>query len=251
MFTNNSRYAKLPESSPVDTKGERLLGTNVRLIPPTTGTFLHTVQGRDRLDLLALKYYGDPTKWWQISDANPKFSFPIDLLDRSPIKEEIFSLANPDMQSRFDALIAALVAAGESIRFPMLDFSESSLVVLSVTPTIRSQTIAQIQVHGFRFRKSFAWSDAAAGNEMFSFDDLQAKQNWRLLMEDLADVPGMFEVTSAVENGTLHVVYNSVMIARERILKLADLRGYEVIPQASQRIEQVGAQIVIPPNSVS
>lgn len=250
MFTKNSRYIIVPESSPVDAKGERLLATNVRVIPPTTGTFLHTVKGRDRLDLLALKYYNDPTKWWQIADANPNFAFPVDLLDRNPIREEIFSLANPAMQSRFDALRTAMVAAGESVRFPTMDFSESSIIVLSVTPTIRSQTIAQIQLHGFRFLKSFPWFDGANSNEMFSFDDPKAKLNWRLLLEDLAEVPGTLEVISTAENLTLHVIYNSAVLAREAILRAADFRGFEVIPEASQRIEQTGAQIVVPPNSV-
>ena len=250
MFTKNSRYTIVPESSPVDAKGERLLATNVRVIPPTTGTFLHTVQGRDRLDLLALKYYNDPTKWWQISDANPNFAFPVDLLDRSPIQEEIFSLANPDMQSRFDNLVADLVAAGESVRFPTMDFSESSIVVLSVTPAIRTQTIAQIQLHGFRFLKSFAWSDGANSNELFRFDDLKTKRNWRQLMGDLAEVPGMHEVLSIAENGTLHVIYNSAVLAREAIPRAADSGGFEVIPEASQRMVQTGAQIVVPPNSV-
>src|SRR5260370_28290881 len=104
MFAKNSRYARLPGSSPVNANGERLLGTNMRLIAATEGTFLHTVLGRDRLDLLALKYYGDPTRWWQITDANLKFPFPLDLLDRAPIQEETLRVVNPGLQTRFDEL---------------------------------------------------------------------------------------------------------------------------------------------------
>src|SRR5690242_1422136 len=92
MFDKSSRYARLTESSPVNADGERLRGKDLRIIPQSDGTFLHTVQSHDRLDLLALKYYGEPTRWWQISDANPDFPFPVDLLDRGPIYEETLGL---------------------------------------------------------------------------------------------------------------------------------------------------------------
>jgi hypothetical protein len=54
-----------------------------------------------------------------------------------------------------------------------------------------------------------------------------------------------------VQDGTLHVIYNEAVIARERIVSLASLRGYDLVPQLSQQIVQAGSQVVIPPNSVS
>lgn len=251
MFAKNSRYATVPTSSPVDAKGENLLGTNVRIIPPATGTFQHRVLGRDRLDLLALKYYGDPTRWWQISDANPEVALPTDLLDRTPIQEELLSLASPAMQARFDNLIAALTAAGESVLFPLMDLPESSLVVLQMTPAIRTQTIADIGAAGLHFMRSFAWADGVTTGEIFYFEDLAAKQNWRALLEDLLAASGVLEVRSVVEDLTVNVVYNGAVISRGAILTLIGRLGFELVPASSQQVVQAGTQIVIPPNTVS
>jgi len=251
MFAKNSRYASLPGSSPVNANGERLLGTNLRLIAATDGTFLHTVLARDRLDLLALKYYGDPTRWWQISDANPEFPFPLDLLDKAPIHEETLRVVNPDLQARFDELTVDLTTAGEIVRFPRLDLSTSSVVLLGITPATRTQSIAAIEVRGFHFLNSFAWSDGVATNEIFYFEDEVVKASWRSLLDDLGNAPGILRVLSAVEDGTVRLVYNTEVMARDRILALVNARGFEVVPQESQEIRQRGAQIVIPPNSVS
>jgi nucleoid-associated protein YgaU len=38
-------------------------------IPPDS--IVHTVIGRETLDLLAWKYYGREDLWWRIADANP------------------------------------------------------------------------------------------------------------------------------------------------------------------------------------
>ncbi len=250
MFAKNSRYFRLPESSPVNGRGERLRGKNLRLIDPSPGIFLHTVQGRDRLDLLALKYYREPTKWWQISDANPAFAFPVDLLDRSPIREELLALVSVGMESRFADLVTDLASLGE-VRNGLMDSSESSVVVLSVTPPMRVQIINQIRSRGLHYLRSFAWNDGMTTGEMFRFEDRIAKQNWGLLMHDLQDLPGVLELQSIAEEGALRLVYNSAMIERERILKIIGARSYDVAQQLSQSIERAGAQIVIPPNGVS
>ena len=39
----------------------------------------------DRLDHLGHQYYKQPTKWWRICDANPRFLSPQGLLGRVPI----------------------------------------------------------------------------------------------------------------------------------------------------------------------
>ena len=39
------------------------------VIPPDS--IVHTVIGRETLDLLAWKYYGREDLWWRIADANP------------------------------------------------------------------------------------------------------------------------------------------------------------------------------------
>src|SRR6266542_1708341 len=112
MFSKSSRYRNLPESSPVNAQGERLRGKELRLTPPTPGRFLHTVHEGDRLDLLAFKYYGDPSRWWQISDANSELSFPADLLDRRPVVEELLALSATGFAERVNELRIALSACG-------------------------------------------------------------------------------------------------------------------------------------------
>ncbi|BCL31753.1 hypothetical protein ACFFS2_17310 [Streptomyces aurantiacus] len=42
----------------------------------------HTVSGGERPDLLGQRYFGDPTQWWQIADANPVLD-PRELTDEA------------------------------------------------------------------------------------------------------------------------------------------------------------------------
>lgn len=44
----------------------------------TKGAILHTVVGRETLDMLARRYYGREDLWWRIADANPP-RFPLEL----------------------------------------------------------------------------------------------------------------------------------------------------------------------------
>jgi len=56
-------------------------GLRPRLPGLATAVLEHTVQATDRLDLLALHYYGDPSRWWRILDANPEILCGADLDD--------------------------------------------------------------------------------------------------------------------------------------------------------------------------
>ncbi|HZD96367.1 MAG TPA: hypothetical protein VE133_19040 [Candidatus Sulfotelmatobacter sp.] len=250
MFAKNSRYARLPESSPVDAQGERLRGKDLRRIPFSTGTFLHTVQNRDRLDLLGMKYYSEPTKWWQICDANPQLEFPLDLLNRAPVREETFGLVDGQAEERFNALVKAIIGLG-TVRSPLMEASVSSLVVLSVTPALRAQVISQIAAHGLHFVRSFAWVDGMNDGELFYFEDRAAKMNWRLLLEGLTGTPGVLDVQSQSESGFLSVIYNSAVVRRESILGRIMTQGYALEPALSDSVEQVGKAIVIPPNQTT
>lgn len=52
-------------------------GQTINVIVPsqpvtTTINYIsHLYSSNDRLDLLANQYFGDPTQWWQIANANP------------------------------------------------------------------------------------------------------------------------------------------------------------------------------------
>lgn len=53
-------------------------GTDVQVITPnspvsyTFSYVFYVTDSSDRLDSIAFAFYGDPTKWWQIADANPE-----------------------------------------------------------------------------------------------------------------------------------------------------------------------------------
>jgi hypothetical protein len=75
-----------------DAQGRAVPAKMLRLLPQVAGTFRHTVEGVDRLDHLAFKYYQQPRKWWRISDANPEVLSPQALLGKEPIVTDRFPL---------------------------------------------------------------------------------------------------------------------------------------------------------------
>ena len=108
MFFKGSRYKELPEINATDAEGQTARSKALRLIPDTPGTFLHTVNQMDRLDILAYKYYGESRKWWLICDANADFALPTDLLNRNPLVQEIFHLEPLEGDNKWPILIRAL-----------------------------------------------------------------------------------------------------------------------------------------------
>jgi hypothetical protein len=84
------------------------MSKTLRLLPPVSGTFRHTVEGADRLDHLAYKYYQQPQKWWRLSDANPEFLSPQALLGKEPLVTERFSVTFDGAQPPWAALVRNL-----------------------------------------------------------------------------------------------------------------------------------------------
>lgn len=128
MFFKGSRYKDLPEISAADAEGETARSKTLRWVPDTPGTFLHTVNQTDRLDLLAYKYYGDPKKWWLICDANRDFAFPTDLLDGNPIVQEILAL-EPSGGDKNWALLVSELKELRGMREIQTDIFEATLDV--------------------------------------------------------------------------------------------------------------------------
>jgi hypothetical protein len=265
MFSKSSRYRNLPESSPVDAQGERLRGKGLRLTPPTPARFLHTVHESDRLDLLAFKYYGDPSRWWQISDANSEFDFPADLLDRRPVVEELLALRATGFAERVDDLRIALGAFGEVRREETSSFDETAArnpefleatltVIYAPSPATRGQIVAEINdagagVYPLRLLRTFAWDQAGQTAEAFTFEAPSAKLEWRRMVEDLTASPAVLELQSLITAATVRIVYHSEMLARQAILNLIATHGFGALPE-SATLSRIGAQIVIPPNRV-
>jgi hypothetical protein len=265
MFGKSSRYRNLPESSPVNAQNERSPGKDLRLIPPTPGQFLHTVHEGDRLDLLSFKYYGDPSRWWQISDANTEWAFPTDLLDRRPVVEERLVLTPDGFAERCDELRATLSGFGQV--FPeTTDFFDQTVarqpeflaatwtVVYAPSLTTRRKIIAEINdaganVYPLRLLRTFSWELAGQTAEAFTFEAPSAKSGWRRMIEDLTALPAMVELQSLIAEATVRIVYHSGMLARKTLLALIAAHGFDPLPE-SGAVSRIGAQIVIPPNRI-
>ncbi len=74
-----SRYAKATVRTGHDRTGEELETFELREIPPTGGVLRIVATANDRLDLLANRYYHDPTLFWKICDASDHLD-PIDVV---------------------------------------------------------------------------------------------------------------------------------------------------------------------------
>ena len=85
MFGKLSRYRRVPDITVVDARGRVVAAKAFRPLPTVTGTFTHTVDSGDRLDRLAFTYYGQPSQYWHVCDANPEFLSPLALLAKEPL----------------------------------------------------------------------------------------------------------------------------------------------------------------------
>lgn len=73
MISATSRYANSQLATIEAPSGADI----VCIVPSTPQSFTFTytyyaVTVADRIDQLAYAFYGDPTKWWKIADANPE-----------------------------------------------------------------------------------------------------------------------------------------------------------------------------------
>jgi hypothetical protein len=249
MFTKGSRYRNVSQSTSLTAGGERIQGIDLRVITPRTGTFLHTVQDGDRLDLLAYRYYGDSTKWWQICDANSVAAFPIDLVNSSPLAQQQIRLSYHDSTTRYNALIAALGAIG------LLDSEEHDFIraVVAISydgkPPTRQQILGAIKNQGFNFLSSFQWSTGSGVVEAFLFDDHLVKTAWRALLEGLSRLTGVLSVQSDISEATLNLVFNRAMVNDEAILNTIISKGFAIEPPQIEA-SRTGKTIVVPPNQI-
>lgn len=77
MIYAESRYAIGDVDFPKTSSGEirpTVYGPPINL-DNISVTFVTVAEG-DRFDTLARRYYGDPSYWWAIADANPEIPYP-------------------------------------------------------------------------------------------------------------------------------------------------------------------------------
>lgn len=72
MFSDTSRYARLPLKAVVRPDGQELRYVSRRFLPQPASLIragADTVGTADRLDHIAYRAYGDPLQFWRIVDA--------------------------------------------------------------------------------------------------------------------------------------------------------------------------------------
>ena len=72
MPVSDSRYAQVRKFAASSNGRKTFDGLRGRETTHCAGVVEHVVAAGDRLDLLAIHYYNDPTAWWRILDANPQ-----------------------------------------------------------------------------------------------------------------------------------------------------------------------------------
>jgi hypothetical protein len=247
MFARSSRYRNLAEVHAPDRNGQLVVALELRFIPATGGRFLHTVADQDRLDLLAFKYYADPTKWWQICDANPQIPFPLDLFDRGLVVEERLALVDAANASQFGSLLADVNGVAQ-VQLQSNAPIAAGLVAIYNAATVRKQIVDAIQARGFRLLSSSSWTVAQGTAESFTLEDPAAKARWAAMLAELRVMPGIAALVPDLTGSAIRIIYNSAILTRSGILQAIGRNGLAVSPDLSTRSSRVGAQILIPPN---
>jgi len=270
MFSKGSRYRNLSELVFLTAQGDRVRSKVLRIIPSRESNVLHAVKDGDRLDLLAYKYYSDTKKWWQISDANPEWAFPLDLLKTAPLAEEVFAMTHADFEVRYDRLITALENIGEVINnsvnyFELKEPSAQEIlekdfrkeivepnyleerVLVRYPPAQRAAVLAAIQDHDFHLLGAFSFTKGPDLVETFTIDDPEVKRVWDLLVATLGQMPGVVTVKSSLTDKTMGLVYNSDTVTRESLVSLMNAHGFII---ETTPVTRVGRKIRIPPNQV-
>ena len=137
VFDRLSRYRTVPDVAVADATGRVVASKDFRPLPDVTGTFRHTVLAGDRPDQLATTYYGDPLRYWRISDANPDFPSPLAMVDREPVLTTRFPVTFGGTTPPWAALIAAVNAVLGVLAVTVVE--DSTLV--EVTRTVNSQQV--------------------------------------------------------------------------------------------------------------
>src|SRR5262245_13172906 len=91
-YDKRSRYASVPTRVAPDRDGRPRAGKGLRPLLQPASRLEHVVEGGDRLDQLAYKYYRRSRQWWRVLDANPAIENPLELLGESPERSVVFAV---------------------------------------------------------------------------------------------------------------------------------------------------------------
>ncbi|MEU0793487.1 hypothetical protein ABZ342_25730 [Amycolatopsis sp. NPDC005961] len=147
MFGKLSRYRLVPDIAVVDARGRVVAAKDFRPLPEVTGTFTHTVDSGDRLDQLAFTFYGQPSQYWHVCDANPDFLSPLALLGQEPLVTTRFPVTaagTPPWAALRAALsgtvgVDAVIVTGDTIE---VTYNRTDLDVTAVIDVIKAAGFA-------------------------------------------------------------------------------------------------------------
>jgi hypothetical protein len=80
MIFTDSRYATGILAKTVDARtNENEVALFRQFLSESSSFFYYTWSQKDRIDLIANEFLGDPSLWWIIMDYNPEISNPLDI----------------------------------------------------------------------------------------------------------------------------------------------------------------------------
>lgn len=94
MFLENSRYFNVKSVETQNESGRSFLAVMLRRLPYVAATPT-VIKGNDRLDVIAQRKYGDPTKFWHVADANTELEAN-NLVIQRPEDEEVITIDVPE-----------------------------------------------------------------------------------------------------------------------------------------------------------
>ena len=240
MFAKNSRYYKLENSAELDGRGQVFEAKKLRLLPDTPGQFQHIVEGSDRLDTLAYKYYQDSPQWWRLCDANPEFQFPTDLIGKSPLRTERFTLQWDQNHIPWSGLADSLVQVlgvekvqigTQDQAYPDEFFYDSSLL-FSMDGSLETEIDASVLAQLLTPALDQTFQDAGYSISASIQLDETEPGHWELL-----DIPSQVTYNIQLTNDVLYVSVSFVFSMNAALVSEID---------ASIRAQELSAALALP-----
>lgn len=175
MFSKISRYRDLPDVVVLDAKGRRLASKSLRLLPVRPGVLAHTLDGGDRLDHLAYKYYQQTRHWWHIADANEDVLSPQALVAQEPRRTVRMTLTWDGPDAPWSVLLRRLRATRDveavGLGTPAQPLAATEIldgpVLFTINPALTAALGASV-----RTQQLDAGLGAALGGQGITFTDL-------------------------------------------------------------------------------
>jgi hypothetical protein len=273
MFDKDSRYRYNKISPTLSGNYAGVQGTQIRIIPPTQGTFIHHVNQHERLDILGYRYYSKSGAWWRICDANPDISYPGDCIDIAPTTKEHFVFESPAFFSKREQLFNGLKTLGTTAwrtntmflvgDISFLDKAESLpsnnpssdmywgiqvAALFTDTSFPMAKLISVITAAGLHVRETRTIAHTPVRFNIMWCDDRETLERWNGLIRALTKMIGVNDVTGDASMSMINIMYNSRHCTRESLISTAQSWGFEATSDSWQESPR-GSALVIPPLS--